>query len=60
MLVVYRPLIVRSGYEELLGGVWRTNEFTLVHRVYKKLSVEEASLLGTVEGIHPDNMNLYT
>lgn len=59
VLVVYRPLIVKSGLEELLGAIWKANSFVLVKRTYRRLTVPEAKLLASVEKVHPDNVNAY-
>ena len=59
VLVIYRPLIIKSGLEELMGAIWKANQFVLIRRSYKRFTVQEAKLLASIEKIHIDNLNSY-
>ena len=56
VLVIYRPLVVKSGHEEILGALWKINDFVVVRRSYRRFTQDEAILLAQVERIHPDNL----
>jgi hypothetical protein len=50
-IVVLRPWVVTNKLDELFLNVYRTNGFTIVHRVYKLLSDYEIQYLAKLEDV---------
>lgn len=58
-LVVLRPLIVKNGLNEFVLQILRNNEFTILRRTKRMLTLAEATYLYRQEAIPPSNNKLY-
>ncbi|CAD8137067.1 unnamed protein product [Paramecium octaurelia] len=59
ILIIYRPIVIKSNLSGLLNNVWKLNDFIEIDSDYVRLSLQEARMLAQIEKIHPQNLNNY-
>ena len=59
VLVVFRPIIIRGGLNELLLNVFKINGFHILKRKFMRLNNVDAMFLFSLEGLDPDFLEDY-
>jgi hypothetical protein len=58
-VIVLRPLIAGSGFEEVVVNLLRVNSFTIIQRVRGALSLDSAQYLAALEHIREEEKEEY-